>query len=143
MTLRPVLPDDAVVMSRLDPGMSAAQAEALLAKPHLAGLMAMAADKAVGFILGWVVEGDGDIVQITVDPAFRRAGIGRAFLARYLHQYCPAGCGLEVAADNFAALALYQRAGFRPAGRRPGYYRRPGARVDAILMRLDTSGGGD
>jgi ribosomal-protein-alanine N-acetyltransferase len=43
---------------------------------------------------------------------------------------------LEVGADNPTAQALYERAGFVPAGRRPGYYTRPGVTaVDAIVMR--------
>jgi ribosomal-protein-alanine N-acetyltransferase len=44
---------------------------------------------------------------------------------------------LEVGADNPAALALYERIGFRPVGRRVAYYSRGGrVAVDAIVMRL-------
>ena len=43
---------------------------------------------------------------------------------------------LEVAVDNPAAIALYQAAGFVPAGRRRGYYRRQGAdAMDALVLR--------
>ena len=43
---------------------------------------------------------------------------------------------LEVAVDNAAAVALYEKAGFETTGRRPRYYARPsGERVDALLMR--------
>jgi ribosomal-protein-alanine N-acetyltransferase len=41
---------------------------------------------------------------------------------------------LEVAVDNAAALRLYRRAGFAEAGRRRGYYERPGGRVDALVL---------
>jgi ribosomal-protein-alanine N-acetyltransferase len=45
---------------------------------------------------------------------------------------------LEVADDNAAALALYARAGFSEAGRRPGYYARPdGVRQDALILALN------
>ena len=143
MTLRPVAPDDAVMLSRLDDGMTEAQLRALFEKPCLEGLLAEGEDSAAGFILGWVVQGEGDIIQITVDPAHRRQGIGTALLERYLEIYCPKGAVLDVAADNIAARALYQRAGFQEIGRRDGYYARQGERVDAILMRLDTPEGDD
>jgi multidrug efflux pump subunit AcrA (membrane-fusion protein) len=39
---------------------------------------------------------------------------------------------------NAAALALYARAGFAEAGRRPGYYGRPGGdRRDALILALN------
>jgi ribosomal-protein-alanine N-acetyltransferase len=42
---------------------------------------------------------------------------------------------IEVAADNTAARALYERAGFAVTGRRKAYYEKPGgARQDAIVM---------
>ncbi len=43
---------------------------------------------------------------------------------------------LEVAADNSAAAALYARAGFGQAGRRPRYY--PDG-TDALLLRVELS----
>jgi ribosomal-protein-alanine N-acetyltransferase len=45
---------------------------------------------------------------------------------------------LEVAADNAAALGLYEGLGFEMAGRRKGYYDRGAAspRIDALVMRL-------
>ena len=43
---------------------------------------------------------------------------------------------LEVAEDNPGAIALYERTGFKPVGRRASYYGRAGARaVDAVVMR--------
>jgi ribosomal-protein-alanine N-acetyltransferase len=42
---------------------------------------------------------------------------------------------LEVAADNAAALALYDGAGYRRTGLRRGYYRRGDSTpIDAVLM---------
>jgi len=42
---------------------------------------------------------------------------------------------LEVAADNDVARRLYARYGFRQVGRRPRYYYRSGAVVDALILR--------
>ena len=48
---------------------------------------------------------------------------------------------LEVADDNAAARALYARAGFVEAGRRPGYYAgADGERRDALLLALNLRG---
>ena len=44
---------------------------------------------------------------------------------------------LEVAEDNAAAKALYDRCGFTPIGKRPAYYRREGGRVAALTFRKD------
>ena len=41
-------------------------------------------------------------------------------------------------ADNAPAQALYDRAGFAPAGRRRGYYAGPDGRVlDALVLRRE------
>jgi ribosomal-protein-alanine N-acetyltransferase len=43
---------------------------------------------------------------------------------------------LEVAISNVAARALYDRLGFTEAGRRKGYYARPGSPPeDALILR--------
>ena len=48
---------------------------------------------------------------------------------------------LEVAEDNLAARALYERTGFVEAGRRPGYYAAAdGGRRDALLLALNLTG---
>ena len=45
---------------------------------------------------------------------------------------------LEVAEDNVAARALYERAGFGQIGRRKAYYAAPdGGRTDALVLALD------
>jgi ribosomal-protein-alanine N-acetyltransferase len=42
---------------------------------------------------------------------------------------------LEVAADNLAAIALYQATGFIKVGVRKGYYPHPDGAKDALVMR--------
>jgi ribosomal-protein-alanine N-acetyltransferase len=93
-----------------------------LARPHL---------------LGYVIcseYGDGwHIMNIAVDPGVRRRGLATALLeelfARAGHDR---GYTLEVRTSNSAAIALYERFGFRPAGLRKRYYQDTGE--DALIM---------
>lgn len=110
----------------------------LLASP---GVFALAAvDEAlVALILMRAVAGEAEVLTLAVEPAWRRRGLARALLQAGLDQAALAGAEvafLEVAADNPAAIGLYLSAGFEAAGRRKGYYQRPGAdRADALLLR--------
>jgi ribosomal-protein-alanine N-acetyltransferase len=64
---------------------------------------------------------EAEILNIAVDPLFRRRGIGSALLARV----CEEAQGvifLEVAEPNAPAIALYRKQGWEYAGLRPGYY---------------------
>ncbi len=104
------------------------------------GVFALAAvdQGPVGLILMRAVAGEAEVLTLAVEPAHRRRGVARALLEAGLAQAAVAGaqtCFLEVAADNAAAIALYRSAGFEPAGRRAGYYQRPAAAVDALLLR--------
>lgn len=67
----------------------------------------------------------GRLYSIAVAPAFARQGIGRALLAAAEEAARTRGCTamrLEVHAANSAAAKLYEAAGYRPLGRRAGYY---------------------
>lgn len=84
--------------------------------------------------------GEAQLLNLTVAPAARRQGIGRALLRRFLADARARGAGqcfLEVRVTNDAAIALYAREGFTPVGRRTGYYPTQGAgpREDALVMR--------
>lgn len=94
---------------------------------------------AEGFALGRALAGEAELLTLAVHPSKRRQGRGRqllsAFEAEAMAREAEAAF-LEVAADNGAAIALYRRAGFVDAGRRPGYYRPPrGGAIDALVMR--------
>ena len=95
------------------------------------------------FILGQIVSGEAEIIQITVINEARNQGIGSALLDEFLKNHATLGCYLDVMEGNEEAIRLYQRAGFRVTGRRQGYYRLDGERRDALLMRLDTRETGD
>jgi [ribosomal protein S18]-alanine N-acetyltransferase len=92
-----------------------------------------------GFVLSRLVLDEAEILTIAVDSAQQGRGVGRALLSENLRQAANAGAGamfLEVAEDNAAALALYERFGFVQVGKRSGYYRRgDGSRATAIVMR--------
>lgn len=82
---------------------------------------------------------EAEVLTICVAPAARRAGRGAALLARAEAAARDRGVAeifLEVAADNAAARALYDRAGYVPAGLRKDYYSGPrGQRVSALVLR--------
>ena len=97
-----------------------------------------------GFILMRAVADEAEILTLAVRPAARRAGQGRRLVGEGILAAAARGAArvfLEVADDNAAARALYARAGFTEAGRRPGYYGRPGGeRRDALLLVLNLTG---
>jgi ribosomal-protein-alanine N-acetyltransferase len=99
------------------------------------------AEVAGGFILIRTVADEAEILTLAVRPAARRLGLGATLVARGAAEAAARGARrlfLEVADDNAAARALYDRAGFVEAGRRPRYYARAnGSRRDALLLALN------
>lgn len=115
---------------------------ALLAMPGSLGALAEAGDGAVqpaGYILALDTGDDWEILSLGVRPPHRRRGVGRALIDAVLARMPEdrrKDLVLEVAADNLPAQKLYEDLGFRPAGRRPRYYRRGDeAPVDALILR--------
>jgi ribosomal-protein-alanine N-acetyltransferase len=94
-----------------------------------------------GFILCRVVADEAEILTVAVHPDARRGGVGTRLVRAAARRASAGGAArlfLEVADDNVAARALYDRAGFVVAGRRKGYYARDnGPRADALIMSLD------
>jgi [ribosomal protein S18]-alanine N-acetyltransferase len=82
-----------------------------------------------------VVAGEGHITTVAVDPAWQRHGIG-ALLMLDLHEYAIErgleALTLEVRVSNTAAIALYRRFGYAPAGVRKNYYSDEGE--DGLIM---------
>ncbi len=77
-------------------------------------------------------EREYEILNLAVDPGFRRQGVARALLESALARH-PGEIFLEVRASNATAQELYRRLGFSEAGRRPAYYNDP---VEAaVVMR--------
>jgi ribosomal-protein-alanine N-acetyltransferase len=77
-----------------------------------------------------VAEGEYEILNLAVDPAARRQGVGRRLVEAAIA--LGGRWFLEVRESNIAARRLYDECGFRPAGRRPRYYSNPPE--DAIVL---------
>jgi len=94
-----------------------------------------------GFILIRVVLDEAEILTLAVRPAARRQGLGGRLVGRGAVAAAQGGASrlfLEVAEDNVAARALYDRAGFRQVGRRKAYYAAAdGGRTDALVLARD------
>lgn len=89
-----------------------------------------------GFAIVRVVAEVADLDRIAVHPDRRGRGVARELLVAVLEHARSAGAlriMLEVAADNTAAIALYDGAGFAEIHRRRRYYRDG---VDALVMQL-------
>lgn len=136
MSLRAAPPQDAALLAALhaaafDKPWSADEIAALMATP---GVFALTIDGR-GFILCRSIVGEAEILTLAVDPAARRAGVGRALVEAAAGLAAQGGAEslfLEVADDNAAALALYTDTGFRRVGLRKGYY---ASGADAVVMR--------
>lgn len=127
------------------PGWSERDMARLLAMPGSMGLIAVRSEP-VGFLVGRQVAQEAEIISIGVIPAARSAGMATALLNDYFARLSAqqiAEVFLEVAVDNYPAIALYATQGFTDVGRRPDYYTTAGKnaiRTDAIVMRRRLSG---
>lgn len=103
------------------------------------------AETEEGFVLGYGVLGvildEGCLEKIAVRPEYQRRGIAQAILSSYIRygRENLAYITLEVREDNAPAIALYEKNGFAPVGRRKNYYAE--VHKDAILMTLNFSAG--
>ncbi|CAB4666680.1 unannotated protein [freshwater metagenome] len=80
---------------------------------------------------------DADINTLTVDPAFRRQGIGREMLHQMIDwaiERKSPSIFLEMREDNIEANPLYLSEGFTPISRRDDYY---GSGVHAVVMKKE------
>jgi [ribosomal protein S18]-alanine N-acetyltransferase len=119
---------------------SEADFQALLASPGGFGL-AIREDEAISaFLIGRAIAGESEVLTLAVAPARRRRGLARALLDAAVAVAEETGAEamfLEVAADNDAAIGLYEGAGFVRAGARRGYYKGANGAIDAVVMRRD------
>ena len=141
--VRPINRNDLPLLDSVDEDWPEVTTVQYWSQPAFAGMVAEDKDGIKGFILGQIVSGEAEIIQITVINEARNQGIGSALLDEFLKNHATLGCYLDVMEGNEEAIRLYQRAGFRVTGRRQGYYRLDGERRDALLMRLDTRKTGD
>jgi ribosomal-protein-alanine N-acetyltransferase len=96
-------------------------------------------DRLNGYGVMSVAAREAHLLNLCVHPDNQRFGLGsdllRFFLGRARAQDAQR-IYLEVRQTNQAALALYNRAGFKAVGLRRNYYRAPEGREDAIVLSL-------
>ncbi len=97
-----------------------------------------------GVVVGYVgmlyVLDEGYISNVAVRPDHRRRGVAEALLAALEARgraLMLSFLTLEVRERNAAAIALYEKRGYRIAGRRKNYYEKP--TEDALIMTLTLS----
>jgi [ribosomal protein S18]-alanine N-acetyltransferase len=105
-----------------------------LSKPAGVCLAALIEERLVGYLVCSRYDTVWHLMNVAVDDRLRRQGIATALIERLFEladgpseQYT-----LEVRTSNDVAIRLYERFGFRPAGRRRGYYH--DNREDALIM---------
>lgn len=105
-----------------------------LSKSSGVPLAALQDDVLVGYLICSRYDTVWHIMNIAVEPGRRREGIATALLLALIERIdeVRARFTLEVRESNVGAIALYERYGFRAAGRRRRYYADNGE--DAVIM---------
>lgn len=99
--------------------------------------------EVIGYAAVWAVLDQAELGNVAVAPEHRRRGVASTLVTtvlRWLEERRVREVFLEVRASNREAQRLYERHGFRPVGRRKGYYSRP--REDALVLRRPVAPGG-
>ena len=109
-----------------------------LTNPLSCWLVALDGDRVAGYVGSQTVLDESDMMNIAVDPQYRRQGIAQALVEELVkclarkESHC---LTLEVRASNAGAIALYEKLGFVQVGLRKNYYRNP--REDAMILRKE------
>jgi ribosomal-protein-alanine N-acetyltransferase len=109
-----------------------------LAKPASVCLGAFEGERMAGYMIISRYVDAWHVMNIAVDPDFRRRGIATALLERLFElteDQGRLGYTLEVRVSNVGAIKLYERLSFRSRGIRRGYY--TDNREDALIMWRD------
>lgn len=92
-------------------------------------------DPILGLGCFWAIVDEAHITIVAVHPHYQGQGLGQALLYALLDKARQRGmerATLEVRASNHPALLLYEKFGFREAGRRRRYYEDTGE--DALIL---------
>lgn len=84
------------------------------------------------------VAGEGNIDNVVVAPEYRNRGIATDLMEETLKRGRERGIReftLEVRVSNEAAIRVYEKAGFRSEGVRPGFYERPVEDANIMWLR--------
>ncbi|WP_010197133.1 ribosomal protein S18-alanine N-acetyltransferase [Psychrobacter sp. PAMC 21119] len=111
----------------------------LLVQHSIDLLVVYKSDKIVGYCLYQVVFEQAEILRIGTHPDYQRQGIASQVFAKLnteLMNNKVENLLLEVRADNFSAIALYEQQGLAVIHRRKGYYQMPyRPAIDALIMQ--------
>jgi [ribosomal protein S18]-alanine N-acetyltransferase len=113
-----------------------------LSKPSGICLAATLEERLVGYLVCSRYDRVWHLMNVAVDLHLRRRGVATAMM-RELFERADGGSTqytLEVRLSNRSAIAMYERFGFRAAGKRRGYYH--DNREDALIMwrTIDSDG---
>jgi ribosomal-protein-alanine N-acetyltransferase len=136
VTVRPLVESDLNALDRIQD--SAEGASRWPVRDYLAyeTIVAAAGSSLIGFLAcRWVGPGEREVLNLAVDPAWRRRGVGRTLLQV---ETARPGCTLwlEVRAGNLTAINFYKSLGFQEISRRRSYY--SGPQEDAIVMAFSS-----
>ncbi len=139
MSVRSTTSADVAAIAALEPSWTAPELASTLASKGAVSWV-YAEDCVLGHVISSRADDTGEIVLISVNPEYRRRGLG-GILLRTVHAHWLAHevveGWLEVRADNTAAIALYQQNGWSTFGVRRRYYRDG---TDALRMRWRAGG---
>jgi ribosomal-protein-alanine N-acetyltransferase len=97
-------------------------------------LVALSDDRVRGFVVTRrVAEGESEILNLAVDPAWRRHGVARRLIDEIRLRH-PGVQFLEVRESNASAREFYKSMGFQEVAERQGYYDDP--LESAIVMKF-------
>ena len=106
-----------------------------LENPLSLWLVAEENGQVYGYVGSQTVLDESDMMNVAVDPGFRRQGIARALIETLIAELSKMGSRclrLEVRVSNENARALYARMGFQQLGLRKNYYHNP--KEDALIL---------
>ena len=106
-----------------------------LENPLSLWLVAEENGQVFGYVGSQTVLDESDMMNVAVDPRFRRQGIARALIETLIAELAKMGSRclrLEVRVSNESARALYARMGFQQLGLRKNYYHNP--KEDALIL---------
>ena len=109
-----------------------------LSNPLSFWLVALDGERVVGYIGSQTVIDESDVLNVAVTPEYRRQGIAQQLIEELSGELRARNVRiltLEVRVSNDAAIALYEKLGFRQAGRRKNYYFNP--KEDAWILRKE------
>ena len=95
-------------------------------------------DVLIGFAIFSPVIPESHLLNIAIDPAYHRKGLGNKLLKQIILQNKAIGVKvitLEVRVSNLIAINLYEKNGFHKDAIRQNYYSGP-EKEDALLMSL-------